>query len=83
MTTLSVLYLDEAQDIHVELDVHVSYYRPVIQGVYAGCMEDSFPDEYAEVEYSVEPIEYSHLEDDDWFMDIILDRMQEVYEDDC
>ena len=82
MTTLSVLYLDEAQDIHVELDIQVDYYQPPIAGKYDGAWEDSYPDEGAEVEYTVLTAGYEYLEDDDWIMDIVLDRMQEVYDDD-
>ena len=82
MTNLAILYLDTQTDIHVEIDVTISYYQPFTKGLYAGCMEDSYPDEPAEVEFLVLTSGYEFLEDDDDFTDLVLDKMQEVCEDD-
>lgn len=82
MTSLSILYLDEDRDIHVEIDVTIDYYQPEIIGKHYGDWEDSYPDEPAEVEYTVCTAGYKDLEYALDFQDLVLDKLQEVCEDD-
>ena len=82
MTNLAILYLDTQTDIHVEIDVTISYHQPEIIGKHYGDWEDCYPDEPAEVEFLVMTSGYEFLQDDDDFTQLVLDKMQEVCEDD-
>lgn len=81
MTDLVIRYLDETKDIHVEVDVYVEYYQPVGQGKSYGAMEDCYEDTDAEVEYTVSPMAYKHLEHDSSFEGLVLDLMADEYRD--
>ena len=78
---MQITHYDESKDLEVELSVEIDFYQPFVEGVYSGPWEDSYPDEPPEVEYSVKPVEYSFLEQDESFMDLVLDKISEAQED--
>ena len=82
MTNLAIIYHDEAKDTHVELDIQIDYYQPEIVGKHYGDWADSYPDEPAEVEFTVATAGYEFLAEDADFLKLVLDKMEEVCEDD-
>ena len=80
MSNLEITHYDDLHDFEAELEVEINHYQPPVKGKYSGAWEDSYPDEPAEVEYSVQPIEYKYLEEDVGFMELVLDRISEQWD---
>ena len=79
---MQITHYDEAKDEEVELSVEIDFYQPFVKGVYSGPWEDSYPDEPAEVEFSIKPVEYSFLEQDTDFMIRVLDMVDDLQDRD-
>tara|TARA_R110000782_G_scaffold10750_12_gene33293 strand:- start:156 stop:401 length:246 start_codon:yes stop_codon:yes gene_type:complete len=78
MKNITVLHYDEDTQIEIELDVKIDLYQPLVKGVYSGTWENSYPDEPAEVEYTISKDGYSHLENDDEFGCKVMAIVEEI-----
>ena len=77
MNNIAILYYDELYDVEVELDIEITSYQPAVKGVYYGPWEDSYPDEPAEVEFTVSNENYSYLEQAECIYDEVLAKVTE------
>mgnify|MGYP003675776717 CR=1 FL=1 len=77
MSNIAILYYDVFNDVEVELDIEITSYQRAVKGVYYGPWEDSYPDEPAEVEFTISNANYSYLEQADYIYDEVLAKVTE------
>tara|TARA_R110000823_G_scaffold116341_1_gene239389 strand:- start:4 stop:240 length:237 start_codon:yes stop_codon:yes gene_type:complete len=77
MNNIVILYYDVFLDVEVELDIEITSYQPAVKGVYYGDWADSYPDEPAEVEFTISNANYSYLEQAECIYDEVLAKVTE------